>query len=893
MTFTYDVAVDWDYSGSGTADFTGTHDDITAYVMRCSGSQGINKETENVASEGKCSLTLRNTDRRFSPKNSGSPLYGKLLVGKPVRVRGIEGSTVTTFYGFIKSIDPRPGGQATAGNGVLSERTCQIECIDVIGKLRQSKFSVPVLTQRYAQELIQVAANRALEAPFATNSLAFSSNPADGDTVTFSQTINGVAYGGTYTYRTVLGSAANEVLIGTTKEESLEHLCAAINGGAGAGTTYTNATRPLGIATAVPRGYRYTALEDDPVRYWRLGESGGTNADDIGSNGADATLMNGAAFGASGLVVGDTAVTLDGTDDYISAPPLDFSNRTFSIELFLNPGASPPANQDVWSIFGAFNAKELIYLRLASNGQLTLDFYLTGGAIQTATGIVTFPGTHHIVVTFDYTDSTAKIIVNSVERATGTVGPYTGTSTPTIQIGAFTAAGANYVKGVVDEGAMYFKALSSTRIAAHYAARLVGSGVILTATLPGTVGNGIAASASSAAFSVGTAFFAGGSDYPSDPANNFEATDALIPFAGDDWQSDSTNAMTAISDVVKSEGTALFWAQRDGSLEFKNRGYLFRRGAVAASLTLSSQHQDAQASLSDEDVYNAVEVTIKPRRLKSVGVVGKLNSPVAVPGSTGKDRWDYSTKVNGGVSSVDGTPGSKVIKVQFADPDTGIRCAAQNVVLPLVAGTNYTLNEQSDGSGVEYTYGDPATGILYVFFSAIVNANNIEVSVRNDALGQLFVRKLEIEGEALVKYEPITALAEDAASQLAYGKRTMAVNLPLGSSQPFAEAFAAYLLARYKSPTFRVKQISFSNITDVGGVKLHALRLGDVVSYTDYQHAESAALYMIRGVSWDWGTPAGGRFSTNFDVFKLDEAAYGVFDAGAPRGKFDQAVFGL
>jgi len=240
-----------------------------------------------------------------------------------------------------------------------------------------------------------------------------------------------------------------------------------------------------------------------------------------------------------------------------------------------------------------------------------------------------------------------------------------------------------------------------------------------------------------------------------------------------------------------------------------------------------------------------------------------------------------------------GTDGLKVVKVQFTDPDTGIRCAAQNVVLPLLATTHYTLNEKSDGTGVEYTNGDPATGILYVFFSAVVSASNIEVSIRNGARGDLYLRKLEIEAEALVKYEPITAVAEDAASQLAYGKRTLSVQLPLSGDQPFAEAYAKYLLGRYKEPEFRVKKLSFNNINDVGGVKLHKLPFGTVVSYTDYQHAESAAKYMLRGVSWNFGSPKSGRMSQTFDVFKLDDFPYAVFDGGTPRGKFDQSVFGL
>jgi len=68
VTYTYDVAVDWDYLGSGAASFVGTHDDISAYVISCSGQMGINKEQANVADVGKCTLTLRNDDRRFSPK---------------------------------------------------------------------------------------------------------------------------------------------------------------------------------------------------------------------------------------------------------------------------------------------------------------------------------------------------------------------------------------------------------------------------------------------------------------------------------------------------------------------------------------------------------------------------------------------------------------------------------------------------------------------------------------------------------------------------------------------------------------------------------------------------------------------------------------------------------
>ena len=238
--------------------------------------------------------------------------------------------------------------------------------------------------------------------------------------------------------------------------------------------------------------------------------------------------------------------------------------------------------------------------------------------------------------------------------------------------------------------------------------------------------------------------------------------------------------------------------------------------------------------------------------------------------------------------------GVKVIKIQFADPDTGLRCAATNLVLPLLPTTNYEIYETVGDPYPGYTNGDPVTGKQYVFFSQAVNATSMEVSVVNKALGPLYVTKLEVTGKALVKYNPYTAVAEDSSSQALYGKRTLTIQLPLSNNQQYAEALAAYQLKRYKDATFRVKRIDFASmVRTIGGVKLHALEIGDVISYTDYQHGVSAQKYLIRGINWNFGTPAGNRFKIGFEVFRLDDSVYAVFDAGAPRGKFDQAKFGL
>ena len=126
---TYAFYVDW----NGDNDFLDDYEDISAYVFEASWSYGRDHASQLTGKSiaGLCTLLLKNTDKRFSPFNTSSPLYGSLLPGRKIKITMTVGaSTVTMFSGFLDSIDPEKeiGGRAMAtlrgigGLGIVAQK---------------------------------------------------------------------------------------------------------------------------------------------------------------------------------------------------------------------------------------------------------------------------------------------------------------------------------------------------------------------------------------------------------------------------------------------------------------------------------------------------------------------------------------------------------------------------------------------------------------------------------------------------------------------------------------------------------------------------------------------------------------------------------------------------
>ena len=131
------VEVDWDKDG----DFLDPGEDVTALVRPLvapvAAQYGRDQSTALAPSvSGQGSFTLDNRDRRFSPRNKTSPLYGKVKPARPVRItRELGGTSYVLFRGFTDDTPINPD---------LNSRTVNVTLVDALAVLRGQNISTAV-----------------------------------------------------------------------------------------------------------------------------------------------------------------------------------------------------------------------------------------------------------------------------------------------------------------------------------------------------------------------------------------------------------------------------------------------------------------------------------------------------------------------------------------------------------------------------------------------------------------------------------------------------------------------------------------------------------------------------------------------------------------------------
>jgi hypothetical protein len=215
------------------------------------------------------------------------------------------------------------------------------------------------------------------------------------------------------------------------------------------------------------------------VSWWRLGDASGTRAtDERGAN--HGTYRNGPVLGSPGLLTNDLAnkaVRFDGVNDNVlvsDSASLDLTNR-ITLEAWIKPNILPATGS-----FRSVVSKAESY-SLQFNGP-RLEFTIIQNGVrkrlQTPVGAVSTGQTYHVVGTFD--GVTQRLYLNGAQVGSVALAGSATVTPSALDIGSWNGS-SEFFNGTIDEVAVYNKALTATRVSAHYT-----SGKGTTAAAPST-----------------------------------------------------------------------------------------------------------------------------------------------------------------------------------------------------------------------------------------------------------------------------------------------------------------------------------------------------------------------------------------------------------------------
>ena len=158
MTTTWTIEIDWDRNGN----YTDTYDDVTDRAISANWFLGMRQPYQEMADNSTLTLVLDNSDKRYSPENSSSPLNGKVIPFRPVRIQSDDGTTVRTHWtGWVESIEP-----AVNKNG---ERVAQIVATGSMQFLKATETNIELQENKRTDEIISALVGEVVFPPSLAN----------------------------------------------------------------------------------------------------------------------------------------------------------------------------------------------------------------------------------------------------------------------------------------------------------------------------------------------------------------------------------------------------------------------------------------------------------------------------------------------------------------------------------------------------------------------------------------------------------------------------------------------------------------------------------------------------------------------------------------------------
>lgn len=201
--------------------------------------------------------------------------------------------------------------------------------------------------------------------------------------------------------------------------------------------------------------------------YWRLGEPSGTTACDF--TGKDnGKYVGGVTLGVPGAIAEDpdTAIALNGSTGQVSVPSSTTLNvgDNFTVEAWVKRGTAKTYSNEVI----ASKQDGSWVLMFGESDRLTLRRSTVGNVAVASVSTTDTSSWHYVVAT--KSGSSVHLYVDGVD-VTGTVTNQTMTNnSEPLTIGQST--GTAYLKGAVDEVALYSTPLTAAQVSQHYTAGL-------------------------------------------------------------------------------------------------------------------------------------------------------------------------------------------------------------------------------------------------------------------------------------------------------------------------------------------------------------------------------------------------------------------------------------
>lgn len=261
-------------------------------------------------------------------------------------------------------------------------------------------------------------------------------------------------------------------------------------------------TEDFGFAGgAIPQTLNDLIVADNPNGYWRLNETGGTTATNLGSaGGINGTYQNGATNNGAAIITnqGDTTGVFNGGNDRIIIPNSNQINvgntAERTIEITFSTNRVNGTRQVLWEEGGGINALN-IYIdndRLYVNGVDQADW----GPFNISSGI-SANTTYHVALVLDSTNGTFEGFLDGASMGTGVVTRSLSSHTGGIAIGNVNgssffhdgnANGNLGFDGQIAEVALYNRALTQADFQARTNA-IVDDGISLADEVISVIGS--------------------------------------------------------------------------------------------------------------------------------------------------------------------------------------------------------------------------------------------------------------------------------------------------------------------------------------------------------------------------------------------------------------------